>query len=159
MTAAERPARWYCRAMKITEELYIDCPRTTAFDLMADVRKVTEWNDDVSRAELTSGEPIGQGSQFIAVNRIQQQEITITTFDRPQRLDFDVSGKRMDVPTSFTFEESDGGTMLGMAFDARPKGLLKVLFPLLSPMMRRQLAKQHNNFKKLCESQAQSDRG
>jgi hypothetical protein len=31
--------------MAITEELHIDCPPTTAFDLMADVRNVTRWND------------------------------------------------------------------------------------------------------------------
>jgi hypothetical protein len=143
--------------MAITEELHIDCPPTTAFDLMADVRNVTRWNDSVSRAELTSDEPIGQGSQFFTVNRVQQQEVTITTFDRPERLDFTASGKRMDIPTTFTFAETDGGTTLVGVFDVRPKGLMSVLFPLLSPLVRRELSKQHANFKELCETQAQSD--
>ncbi len=142
--------------MEITEELQIDCPPTTVFDLMADVRNVTHWNDSVSRAELTSDEPIGQGSQFITVNKIQEQEITITKFDRPERLDFVVTGKRMDIPTEYTFAETDGGTTLVGVFDVRPKGLMSVLVPLLSPMIRRELAKQHANFKELCETQAQS---
>lgn len=143
--------------MEITEELRIDCPRTRAFDLMADVRTVTRWNDSVSRAELTSDEPIGQGSRFITVNKIQHQEVTITRFDRPERLEFTVSGKRMDVPTTFTFAETDGQTALVMQFDVRPKGLMSMLFPLLKPVMRRELSKQHANFKKLCEAAAQSD--
>jgi hypothetical protein len=104
---------------------------------------------------LTSDEPIGQGSQFITVNKIQQQEIAITRFDRPERLDFTVRGKRMDIPTTFTFAEVDGGTTLIGEFDIRPKGLMSVLFPLLRPMVRRELSKQHANFKKLCEAQAQ----
>ena len=140
--------------MEFTEEMHIDCPSDTVFDLMADVRNVTRWNDSVSQAELTSSEPIGQGSRFITVNKIQQQDVTITTFDRPERLDFTVTGKRMDVPSTFTFAEADGGTTLVFAFDLQPKGLMSVLFPLLKPMIRRDLKKHHANFKKLCETQA-----
>ena len=108
--------------MTITEELHINCPRSAAFDLMADVRKITRWNGGASRAEMTSEEPIGQGSQFITVNRGQELESTITTFDRPERLEFDVTGK-----------------------------LMSVLFPVLSPLIRRDLRKQHAKFKELCE--------
>ena len=50
-----------------------------------------------------------------------------------------------------------GGTTLIGAFDVRPKGLMSVLFPLLRPMVRRELSKQPANFKKLCETHAQSD--
>lgn len=42
------------RDMRITEDLHIECAPATAFDLMADVRNETQWNDDVSRAELTT---------------------------------------------------------------------------------------------------------
>jgi len=147
---------WQCVAMEIIEELHIDCPPTTAFDPMADVRTVTRRNDTVSLAELTSDEPIGQGSRFITVNEFQRQEVTITTFDRPERLAFSVSGKRMDIPTTFTFAETDGGTMLRGVFNIRPKGLMSVLVPLLSPLIRRELSKQHANFEKLCETETQA---
>ncbi len=60
----------------------------------------------------------------------------------------------MDIPTTFTFAETNGGTTLVGAFEVRPKGLMSVLFPLLKPLMRRELVKQHTNFKKLCETQA-----
>jgi len=143
--------------MAITEEMHIECAPATAFDLMADVRNVTRWNSSVSSAELTSNEPIGEGSQFLTVNKIQEQDIAITAFDRPRRVDFTVSGPRMDIPTTFTFTEADGGTALVGSFDVRPKGLMSFFFPLLKPMVRRELSKQHVKFKQLCESQAQSD--
>ena len=48
--------------------------------------------------------------------------------------------------------EADGGTKLTMEFEPRPKGLLSILFPLMRPMMKREMAKQHANFKTLCET-------
>jgi hypothetical protein len=142
--------------MTKTEELHIECPPATAVDLMADVQNITRWNDSVSRAEMTTDAPIGQGSQFITVNRRQQLDSTITTFDRPERLASSVTSKLMDMTGTFTFTETDAGTTLVMVFDPSPKGVMSVLFPLLSPLMRRDLLKQHAKFKKPCEIQAQS---
>ena len=53
--------------------------------------------------------------------------------------------------------ETDGGTTLIGTFDIRPKGVMSVLFPLLKPMVRRELSRQHERFKQLCESEAQLD--
>lgn len=142
--------------MTIREELHIDCSPATVFDLMADVRKLTAWNGGASRAEMTSAEPIGQGSRFMTVNRGQELESVITTFDRPERLDFAVSGKAMDVAGTFRFTEAGAGTALVMEFDPHPKGIMKILFPVLRPMIRRDLVKQHRKFKEFCESQGQA---
>ena len=92
-----------------TEDLDIECAPTTAFDLMADVRNEMDWNDDVSRAELTTDSPIGQGSQFVTSHGspLGQIESTITTFDRPERLEFSATSKRMDLAISLTFTETD----------------------------------------------------
>ena len=141
--------------MAITEQLQIDCPPATAFDLMADVRKLTDWNEGASKAEMTSAGPIGQGSRFEVVNRGQTMESTITRFDRPEHLDFSVTGKAMDVAAEFRFTEVGAGTTLFIEFQPRPKGIMKVLFPVLRPLIRRDLAKQHLKFKDFCESHAQ----
>ena len=142
--------------MTISEELHIDCPPAMAFDLMADVRHLTTWNDAASRAELTTGEPIGEGSRFIAVNRGQEAESTIVRFDRPARLEFQVLNRRLDVDATFTFAEQDGGTRLNITFEPHPKGVMAILFPVLKPLIRRDLATQHRKFKAFCEARAGS---
>ena len=142
--------------MTIREELHIDCPPELAFDLMADVRHLKAWNEGASRADLITGEPIERGSRFTTVNRGQELESTITVFDRPGRIDFDVTSKRLDVDSTFTFTERDGGTALSIMFEPRPKGVLSVLFPLLKPLIRRDLIKQHLKFKDFCEARAKS---
>jgi Polyketide cyclase / dehydrase and lipid transport len=144
--------------MTITQDIHIDCPPTMAFDLIADVRNEKQWNDGVSRAEMTTEEPVGPGSQFITVRGTSMGDTasTITTFDRPERLEFSATSKRMDLAISFTFAETDSGTMVHATFVPKPKGAMAVLFPLLRPIIGRGMAKQHQNLKAFCESQAQS---
>jgi hypothetical protein len=83
-------------------------------------------------------------------------ESTITRFDRPERLDFSVTGKAMDVAAVFRFTEAGAGTTLFIEFQPHPKGIMKILFPVLKPLIQRDLAKQHLKFKAFCESQTQS---
>jgi polyketide cyclase/dehydrase/lipid transport protein len=139
--------------MEFTEEMNIDCPSTTVFDLMADVRNELRWNEGISRAELTTDEPVGEGSQFVVVDRRGEHEATITVFDRPERLEFALRGKSMDVAIKYTYTETDGRTTSVGTFNAQPKGFMKVLLPLLMPLIKRDVAKQHVNFRTLCESQ------
>jgi hypothetical protein len=135
----------------IKEELHIECPPTTAFDLMADVRNLPSWNEGASRAELLTEEPIGPGTRFVTVDRGQEMTSEVTTYERPGCIDFDVTSRFMDVGSTFTFTPADGGTRLAIEFEPRPKGVMRVLFPLLSPVIRRDLRTQHRKFKTFCE--------
>lgn len=111
------------------------------------------WNGGVSRVELLTDEPIGKGSQFIVEDRRGKHEVTITVFDRPERVEFALTSEEMDVAIKYTLTESDGTTTAVGTFEVRPKRFMKVLLPLLIPFIKRDLAKQHVNFKKLCETQ------
>ena len=142
--------------MTIKEHMHIDCPPAVAFDLMADVRKLTDWNEGASKAEMSTDEPIRLGSRFATVNRGQSLVSTITTFERPDRLDFSVTSERMDVAATFHFTPVDTGTDLVIEFEPRPKGIMKVLFPVLKPVIKRDLVAQHLKFKAYCEAQTHS---
>ena len=137
-----------------SDVMHIESPSATVFDLLADPRNEVTWNEGVSRAELLTDEPIRQGSQFVVEDKRGEHEVAITVFDRPERVEFALTSKQMDVAISFSFTESAGTTTAVGRFDARPKGLMKVLLPILLPLIKRDIAKQHLNFKKLCETQA-----
>lgn len=76
---------------------------------------------------------VGLGARFVTVNRGQELESGITTFDPPSRVDFEVTGRLMDVAGSFTFTASGAGAALAIEFEPHPKRIMKLLFPLLSP--------------------------
>lgn len=136
--------------MRVTATTRIACPPEEVFDTLADLRNDTRWNSRVSSAELRSAEPIGLGSRFAIVNGGTAYDVTITGYDRPSRLELEASGNP-GLTIACTLTPTGDGTELESAFDFRPKGALKVLFPLLAPVIRRDVPKQYASFKALCE--------
>jgi hypothetical protein len=132
----------------------IDRRPDEVFDLMADVRNETEWNSQVTRAELTSGLPIALDSHFLTVNRGQEYTATITEYDKPHHLVFDVAGTPMHITATFDFRASGEGTHLDAEFDMQPQGVMKLMLPLMAPMVRRDFPKQLASFKSFCESRS-----
>jgi hypothetical protein len=136
----------------VDAEVPVARPRQDVFDLMADARNETVWNSQVTSSELVSGEPIGQGSRFVTVNRGQSYDATITTYDRPDEIAFDVVGKTLRIVGRFRFTGAGESTVVRASFDMQPRGIMKVLLPLMSPMVRRDFPKQLDSFKAFCES-------
>ena len=136
--------------MQVTARTGIVCPPERVFDTLADLRNETQWNTRVSSAELRTPEPIGPGSRFAIVNGGTPYDVTISTYDRPSRLVLEASGKP-DLTISYTITPTGEGTDLESDFDFRPRGVLKVLFPLLAPVIRRDVPKQYAALKALCE--------
>jgi dehydrogenase/reductase SDR family member 12 len=131
----------------------VESPPERVFDAMADARNEAQWNSRVSSAELRSDEPIGLGSKFAVVNSGTSYDLTITTYDRPTRLVFEGVGNP-DVTIAYTFRSSGEHTEMASAFDFRPKGISKLLFVVLAPVIRRDVRKQFASFKTMCESSA-----
>ena len=138
--------------MIVDAEVSIARPRAEVFDLMADARNETAWNSQVTSSELVSDEPIGEGSQFVTVNRGQRYDATITTYDPPNEIVFHVVGKVLTIVGRFRFADLGSETALRANFDMTPSRHMKVMLPLISPMVRRDFPKQLNSFKAFCES-------
>jgi hypothetical protein len=138
--------------MKVDKTIAVPCE--VAFDAMADARNEPDWNAKVTRSDLVSGEPIEGRSRFETVNRGQNYAATITEFSRPSRLAFEVTGKMMDITATFEFSAGADGTIVQESWDFRPKKLLKLAFPLMSPMIVRDLPKQMESFAKFCTRRA-----
>lgn len=143
--------------MELSVEQDIAAPPEVVFDVMADARREVEWNSQVSRAELVGGEPIGEGTRFRTINRGQEYHATIATHDRPRRLVYEVTGRGMDITATFEFTAAGAGTRFDGRFDMRPKGPLKLAFPLMRRLVQRDLNAQSASLKALAERIAQGD--
>ena len=137
--------------MKFTAESDIARPPVEVFDRMADARNEPSWTSQVSRSELVSEEPIGQGSRFVTMNRGKPYDSTITTHRSPELLVFEVAGKPLDITASFTITPRGDGAHVVSEFDFRPKGGMKAMFPLMQSAVRKDIAKQSQSFKRFCE--------
>jgi Polyketide cyclase / dehydrase and lipid transport len=136
--------------MRVAVEQQIECSPEAAFDLMADASGEPEWNSNVTRAEQRSDGPIAAGAQFAIVNRGDDYDLTITTYDRPVSLEFRATGS-IELVIRHAFAARDGGTHMTAAYDFRPSGPLKVVFAVMKPVIARSVRTQLASFKALCE--------
>lgn len=136
----------------IRDVMHINCPAEKVFDLLSDARNEVHWNSGVSNVRMVTGEPVGEGSRFQVVDKRGQHDVTITVFERPNRVEFLLLDEKMDVDIVISFSETNGVTTVTGQFDARPKGVMKLLFPLLQPLIKRDIAREHRNFIRFCEA-------
>jgi hypothetical protein len=117
--------------MQVTRTLDLRQPQEVVFDFLADVRNERLWHPDVEEAELVTGEPIGPGSQFrLKYRRLGWVDLELVEFVRPWRLVFRATGATKAVYET-RLQAREGGTHLVTVADAKPRGLGRLLFPLL----------------------------
>ena len=146
-------------AQPLMDEVYFQCDPATAFDLLADVRNESRWNKGVSVAELRSDGPVGQGSKFMTVYRGMENDVTLAEFDRPKHLVVAANNDRVDIDTTYTFAEANGGTRLVVSTDVKPKGITTLFSPVLRMMMRRETAKKYATVKRAIEDPSNASAG
>jgi polyketide cyclase/dehydrase/lipid transport protein len=109
------------------------------------------------RAELITDGPIGVGSRFRAevesVGRPIEMVIEYTGFQRPRRLASTTRMASMVVGYTLTFEPVAAGTRMRWVGDLEPRGILKLLGPLVAWMGRRQERRIWAGLKRLLEGQ------
>ena len=137
--------------MKVRATTTIDKPVSDVFPLMADNRNEPRWNSNLSDSELLTAEPIGVGSRFRAVYQGQECMAVIAEHEPDRVVTFEVDAKRMDITGRMSFSPAGSGTRLDGEFDLRPKGVMKVMLPLVAPLVRRDFPKQFANFKAFAE--------
>lgn len=142
--------------MIVNVEVTVAVPIERVFDLMADTRNEPQWNSRSSSASLVSGEPIGQGTEFTTVNRGREFRAVLAEYDRPRHLAYDVTGQPMTIRGTLDFVETGDSTRMTGSFDFTGHGPMKVMLPLMAPMIRRDFPRQMASFKAFCEADATS---
>jgi len=140
----------------IEGEITIGRPVDEVFDFVADERNEPRYNPRMIRANKTSPGPVGAGARFRAQSKARGRpvEMTIetTAYDRPRRLASSTSLPMMNVHGALTFDPVRDGTLMRWAWDLEPRGLLKLMTPLIVVQGRRQEKQVWTGLKHLMES-------
>lgn len=116
-------------------------PAEEVFDFLADTRNEQRWNPNVVRVVKTSTGPVGRGSTFEGrYRRGGTMRFEITHYDRPARLGFRGGGRRMGLVATVEVTPEAGGTAVSMRGEMSPRGVLRLLGPLMRPILERQYA-------------------
>ena len=120
----------------------VAAPIEDLFDLMADPCTEEDWNPDALEVRRLDDGPIGPGARWQGRYKgMGDMQVTLDEYERPTRLVFSITGSRMDMRWTFNYAPGESATRLTAAGELTPKGAMRLLSPLLGPMMRHTFAK------------------
>ena len=126
----------------IEGEIVINRPTDVVFDFVADERNEPRFNPQMRRVEQITAGPVGLGTQFRAemanMGRTVEMVIAFTTFERPRRLASHTRMSSIDIRGALTFEPVPEGTLMRWLWEMEPRGILKLMTPMITRMGRRQ---------------------
>jgi uncharacterized protein YndB with AHSA1/START domain len=141
----------------IEREIVINRPAEEVFDFMADGCNELQYNPHMLRAEQMSAGPVGRGTQFrteVTNNgRSMEMIYEFTAYERPQRLAACTIKGPIDVQGTETFAPVPGGTRFRWVMEMKPRGVFKLLAPLISRGFGKTLDTLLANIKRLLEAE------
>jgi hypothetical protein len=142
---------------RIEGEIVIHRAVNEVFDFVADERNEPRYNPRMLRAEKISPGPIGLGTRFraemAAMRRTAEMTTEFTAYERPARLGSSTRLSTMDIEGTLTFDPVPGGTRMRWSWALEPRGLLRLMTPLLVRIGRRQEQAIWAGLKRLLEAQ------
>jgi uncharacterized protein YndB with AHSA1/START domain len=124
------------------------------FDYLVDLRNELEWNPGVVSMEKLTDVPIGVGTRYLAKwKQSQRIEVECVAFDRPRRWVY-TNGGPVAVTFTGTLTPHQTGTRLVVSFDARPRGWMRLVFPVFVLVMKRQERENMVNIRRTLERSA-----
>lgn len=139
----------------IAGTIFIDRPPGEVFDFVADERHEPEYNPQMVRVEkLTSG-PVGEGTTYRAWMRsgMRTEGMLIETirFDPPTILSSLTTLRTMTIRGTLKFSPEGEGTRMSWSWQLEPKGLLRMLRPVVDLLGRCQEKRTWTGLKELLE--------
>jgi uncharacterized protein YndB with AHSA1/START domain len=133
-------------------EIRISAPAEKVFDYLADARNEPEWLPGAERVEKVGDGEVGLGTRFKGVYaRAGSVDLELVEFERPHRLTFRAGSRIVSFDDAVTLEERDGETTLRARMEARPRGPMRVVAPVMARTMRRQFEENWKHLKAALE--------
>ena len=139
--------------------IVIKRPIEEAFAFLANLENGVKWHSAFVEVRKTSGGSLGIGARFIVFEgvlgrRTPGTEYEVTEYE-PNRIAAwkTVSGP---LPLTFrrTFERVESGTRFAVRYEGEPRGFLKLAWPLITRMVKRQQGGDMRKLKELMETRA-----
>jgi polyketide cyclase/dehydrase/lipid transport protein len=123
----------------IDSNIGIAAPAEKVFDYVTDVRREPEWNPQLREPEKLTPGPVRAGTRYrVRFGRgVGTAIIENTGFDRPRSWSAVSTARWLTVRFRGQVSPVPGGCQLAVHTELRPRGVLRVLSPLLRRLLRR----------------------
>ena len=134
-------------------------PIEEAFAFLANLENDVKWHSAFVEVRNTSGGSNRVGAKFLVFEGLLGRRTTGTEYEvteyEPNRI---ATWKTVSGPLQLkfrrTFERVEGGTRFAVRYEGEPRGFLKLAWPLITRMVKRQQGGDMRNLKELMEARA-----
>lgn len=134
----------------VGKEVLVERPADEVFDFLADVRNEERWNPNVLRIESEADGPLTVGGTFEGIyRRGGRMRFELVEAVRPSRLVFRGGGRQTTPVGTLELEQAGLATRVQMKGGMEPRGLMKLLAPLMRKPIERQYATVAETFRQV----------
>ena len=137
----------------IKTSIVIRRSRSETFAYLTDLRNAKEWSTEVVDVRYDDRE-LHAGSRGVDIRRMGRRQLempwTVTSYEPPTRLVLEYGG-RFPATAHFSFRAEPDGTRVTCDTELRPRGLWRLLAPVMTAEARRSDATQFQKVKEILE--------
>jgi hypothetical protein len=130
-------------------------PPEEVFAFVSDARNRPSWDDSVESEELTSAEPIGVGStvrtRMRSMGRDYEIDWEIVEHEPPSRQQIESTSGPFSTTLVYDLTGGPNATSVRFSVTGRPRGLLRVMQPLIARSTQRNLDNAFARLKEVLE--------
>ena len=142
--------------MKARGSVEIGRPAAEVFAYLGDVSNNHKWEPEVLEMEITSEGPLGVGTKGRRVEKFMGREEStweVTEYEANRSFAVTFDSAKFSGDIRWGLEPAGEGTRLSYRIQVSANNIiLNLLMPLMSPIARRQMRRNHLRLKRLLES-------
>jgi len=141
--------------IRFTETIEIAKPLDNVFSFVSNLENTPQWNDDVVKTKKMSPGPIQEGTVFRQYRDGPAgagEAVAITSHEPPEQLK--LRARLADSPAQviYEFDEVDGGTRVTSGVELEPKGVMRLIAPVVEIRVKHSVAKDLAELKRVLEA-------
>jgi len=134
-------------------------PIEDAYAFLANLENDVKWHSAFVEVKKTSGGSLGIGARFIVFEgvlgrRTPGTEYEVTEYEPNQIAAWKTVSGPLQLKFWRTFERVESGTRFAVRYEGEPRGFLKLAWPLITRMVKRQQGGDLRKVKELMEAHA-----
>lgn len=118
--------------IKVTETVAISSSPTEVFAFISNLDNIPLWDREVKNFKLVTPGATKVGSRFVEESKVGSVNCEVTEFSPDKALAFSGLSTAMDFTERILVEPADKGVIITLTGTVQPKGLWKLLQPIIA---------------------------
>ena len=142
-------------AISVNDSVVIARPVPEVFAYVADHENLPAWTVGVKESQRLTAGPPANGATYRVVGKLLGRSVEssyqITAFDRDRGFEGTMTSPMFGFSERYRFESDQDATRVSMSAAVEPRGVFRLLTPIMTAGVRRQVKADHRRLKTLLE--------